>query len=196
VRRRYAGPGDILLLSVGRLQRRKGHDIAIQAIATLRTRLPNLRYVIAGDGEERSRLERLAADLNVQDRVFFAGIVSDADLPAFYAACDIFLLPNRVDEGDIEGFGIVFLEAAASGKPVIGGNNGGVPEAVDRDVTGLLVDGADVWAVAAAIADLATSEERRGRMGLAGRVRAHGSFSWQRAAAAVSELQRREASHA
>lgn len=196
VRRRYAGPGDILLLSVGRLQRRKGHDIAIQAIATLRTRLPNLRYVIAGDGEERSRLEQLAADLNVQDRVFFAGIVSDADLPAFYAACDIFLLPNRVDEGDIEGFGIVFLEAAASGKPVIGGNNGGVPEAVDRDVTGLLVDGADVWAVAAAIADLATSEERRGRMGLAGRVRAHGSFSWQRAAAAVSELQRREASHA
>jgi phosphatidylinositol alpha-1,6-mannosyltransferase len=97
VRRRYAGPGDILLLSVGRLQRRKGHDIAIQAIATLRTRLPNLRYVIAGDGEERSRLEQLAADLNVQDRVFFAGIVSDADLPAFYAACDIFLLPNRVE---------------------------------------------------------------------------------------------------
>src|SRR4029077_19042358 len=100
------------------------------------------------------------------------------------------------DAGDIEGFGIVFLEAAASGKPVIGGNSGGVPEAGDRDVTGVLADGADVSAVAAAIRDLATSEERRGRMGLAGRVRAHRCFSWQRAAMAVSELQRRVASHA
>jgi len=191
IRRRYAGDGDMLLLSVGRLQRRKGHDIAIQAIASLRERLPNLRYVIAGNGEERSRLEKLTVDLGVEDRVSFAGTIADDDLPAFYAACDIFLLPNRVDDGDIEGFGIVFLEAAASAKPVIGGDSGGVPEAVERDVTGLLVDGANVSAVAAAIADLATSEERRGRMGLAGRVRAHRCFSWQRAAIAVSDLQRR-----
>jgi phosphatidylinositol alpha-1,6-mannosyltransferase len=196
VRRRYAGSGDILLLSVGRLQRRKGHDVAIQAIAALRDRLPNLRYVIAGDGEERARLEAFVVAHGVQDRVFFAGTIPDEDLPAFYAASDIFLLPNRVDDGDIEGFGIVFLEAAAAGKPVIGGDSGGVPEAVERDVTGLLVDGASVAAVAAAIADLATSEERRGRMGLAGRVRAHRCFSWQRAAVAVSELQRRVASHA
>ncbi|OLD20126.1 MAG: hypothetical protein AUJ01_04745 [Acidobacteria bacterium 13_1_40CM_3_65_5] len=99
--------------------------------------------------------------------MFFAGTVSDADLPAFYAACDIFLLPNRVDDGDIEGFGIVFLEAAASGKPVIGGDNGGVPEAVERDVTGLLVDGADVWADGAggtrARARLLQLAARRGR---------------------------------
>jgi len=195
IRSRYAGDRDILLLSVGRLQRRKGHDVAIQAIASLRDRLPNLRYVIAGDGEERSRLEKLSVDHGVQDRVFFAGTVADADLAAFYAACDIFLLPNRIDDGDIEGFGIVFLEAAASGKPAIGGDSGGVPEAVERDVTGLLVDGENVSAVAAAIADLATSEERRGRMGLAGRVRAHRCFSWQRAALAVSELQRRVATH-
>ena len=195
VRCRYAGSGDILLLSVGRLQRRKGHDVAIQAIAALRDRLPNLRYVIAGDGEERARLEALAVGHGVQDRVFFAGIISDDDLPAFYAACDIFLLPNRVDDGDIEGFGIVFLEAAATGKPVIGGDSGGVPEAVERDVTGLLVDGASVAAVATAIADLASSEERRNRLGLAGRVRAHGCFSWQRAAIAVSDLQHRLASH-
>lgn len=194
VRRRYAGDADILLLSVGRLQRRKGHDVAIQAVAALHASLPGLRYVIAGDGEERPRLERLAAEHRVADRVFFAGAIPDADLPAFYAACDIFVLPNRVDAGDIEGFGIVFLEAAASGKPVIGGDSGGVPDAIERDVTGLLVDGADVSAVASAIRDLATSEERRGRMGLAGRVRAHRCFSWQRAATAVSKLQRRVAS--
>jgi phosphatidylinositol alpha-1,6-mannosyltransferase len=190
IRRAYAGPDELLLLSVGRLQRRKGQDVAIQAVARLRAELPGLRYVIAGDGEDRPRLEQLVAEFQLQDRVFFAGAVTDAELPAYYAACDVFLMPNRVDEGDIEGFGIVFLEAAATGKPVIGGDSGGVPEAVERNVTGLLVDGADVADVAAAIRELARCEPRRTRMGLAGRVRAHGSFSWQRAAAAVSELQR------
>jgi phosphatidylinositol alpha-1,6-mannosyltransferase len=191
VRRRYAGAHELVLLSVGRLQRRKGHDVAIEAVAALRDQVPHLRYVIVGNGEERSRLQQLVTARHVEDRVFFAGEVSDDELPAYYGACDIFLLPNRIDDGDVEGFGIVFLEAAASGKPVIGGISGGVPEAVERDVTGLLVDGADVTQVAAAIRDLAGSEPRRARMGLAGRVRAVGCFSWQRAAAAVSELQRR-----
>jgi phosphatidylinositol alpha-1,6-mannosyltransferase len=191
VRRKYAGDGDVLLLSVGRLQRRKGHDIAIRAIAALRDALPRLRYVIAGDGEERARLEGLVAEHQVGDRVFFAGVVADADLPAYYAACDVFLLPNRVDDGDIEGFGIVFLEAAASGRPVIGGDSGGVPEAVERDLTGLLVDGANVDAVSSAIRELATSETLRKAMGVAGRRRAVDGFSWQRAAAIVSELQTR-----
>lgn len=191
LRRRFAHDGDVLLLSVGRLQRRKGHDVSIQAIAALKDKLPNLRYLIVGDGDERTRLEQLSAEHNVHDRVFFAGTVPDCDLPEYYAACDIFLLPNRIDHGDIEGFGIVFLEAAAAGKPVIGGSSGGVPEAVERNVTGLLVDGSDVSSVAAAILDLATSQERRRRMGLAGRARVLGRFSWQRAAAAVSALQRR-----
>jgi phosphatidylinositol alpha-1,6-mannosyltransferase len=190
VRQRYAERDHILLLSVGRLQRRKGQDVAIQAVAALKHELPSLRYVIAGDGEERERLTKLVADCGVQDRVFFAGIVPDDELSAYYAACDIFLLPNRVEEGDIEGFGIVFLEAAATGKPTIGGDSGGVPEAVERDVTGLLVDGS-VEQVVGAIRSLATSEERRRRFGLAGRVRADGCFSWQRAASAVSALQAR-----
>lgn len=190
VREQYAQPGEILLLSVGRLQRRKGQDVAIQAVAALKHELPGLRYVIAGDGEERERLTRLVAECGVQDRVFFAGIVPDEELSEYYAACDVFLLPNRIEEGDIEGFGIVFLEAAASGKPTIGGDSGGVPEAVERDVTGLLVDGS-VEQVMYAIRALATSEERRRRFGLAGRVRADGCFSWQRAASAVSALQNR-----
>jgi phosphatidylinositol alpha-1,6-mannosyltransferase len=183
-------------LSVGRLQRRKGHDNAIRAVASLREELPNLRYVIAGDGEERARLEQLAADLQVEDSVFFAGTVSAEELPAFYAACDVFVLPNRVDEdGDLEGFGIVFLEAAASGKPVIGGDSGGVPEAVERDVTGLLVDGANVAAVSAAIQHLATSEPCRRRLGTAGRARVERCFSWDRAAHTISDLQLRVAVH-
>jgi phosphatidylinositol alpha-1,6-mannosyltransferase len=196
VRRRFAGDTDVMLLSVGRLQRRKGHDVAIRAVASLREELPNLRYVIAGDGEERARLERLAADEHVADRVFFAGTVSAEELPAFYAACDVFVLPNRVDEdGDLEGFGIVFLEAAASGKPVIGGDSGGVPEAVERDVTGLLVDGANVAAVSAAIQHLATSEPCRRRLGTAGRARVERCFSWDRAAHTISDVQLRVAVH-
>jgi phosphatidylinositol alpha-1,6-mannosyltransferase len=193
VRQRYAGDDDVMLLSVGRLQRRKGHDVAIRAVASLGAELPNLRYVIAGDGEERARLEQLVIDERVQDRVFFAGTIADDDLPAYYAACDVFLLPNRVDAGDIEGFGIVFLEAAASGKPVIGGDSGGVPEAVERDVTGLLVDGASVDAVAAAIRHLATSHACRARLGRAGRARVQRAFSWQRAASTIADLQLRVA---
>ena len=191
VRRRFADDDDVLLLSVGRLQRRKGHDVAIQAVARLRERMPRLRYVIAGDGEERPRLERMVAELGLEGRVFFAGVVTDTDLPSYYAACDVFLLPNRVDHGDIEGFGIVFLEAAAAGRPVIGGDSGGVPEAVEGNVTGLLIDGASVDCVAAAIADLGQSARRRHMMGAAGRVRAVERFSWERAAAAVSDLHRR-----
>jgi phosphatidylinositol alpha-1,6-mannosyltransferase len=191
IRARYAGPDDVLLLSIGRLQRRKGHDIAIEAMAQLSRELPNLKYVIAGDGEERERLEQIARDRGVADRVFFAGVVSDAELPAFYTASDIFVLPNRIDNGDIEGFGIVFLEAAASGRPAIGGDSGGVPEAVERDVTGLLVDGADAADVAKGIRTLAASPEQRRRMGEAGRARARDSFSWSRAAAIVSDLQLR-----
>jgi phosphatidyl-myo-inositol dimannoside synthase len=188
IRGHYASDGDVLLLSVGRLQRRKGQDVAIETIAALRDELPHLKYVIVGDGEERARLQQLVAAHRLDDRVFFAGEVPEADLPAYYGACDIFLLPNRIDDRDVEGFGIVFLEAAASGKAVIAGNSGGVPEAVEAGITGLLVDGANRADVASAIRELATSEARRDRMGLAGRVRARRCFSWQRAAAAISDL--------
>ncbi len=191
IRARYAGPGDVLLLSVGRLQRRKGHDMAIEAVARLRSELPRLRYVIAGDGHERMRLEQLARDRGVDDIVFFAGAIADDELPAYYAACDVFLMPNREEDGDLEGFGIVFLEAAATGKPVIGGDSGGVPEAVERDVTGLLVEGRDPDAVREAIRTLASSADLRQRMGLAGRRRARDLFSWSHAAALISDLQRR-----
>jgi phosphatidylinositol alpha-1,6-mannosyltransferase len=189
VRGRFANGDDILLLSVGRLQRRKGHDTAIRAVAALSETCPTLRYVIAGDGEERPRLEALALKYGVSDRVVFAGVVPEEHLPAYYAACDIFLLPNRIDNGDIEGFGIVFLEAAASGKPVIGGDSGGVPEAVGDRTTGLLTEGGSVESVAAAIHDLASSPSRRHALGTAARTRVQKLFSWQHAAARVSELQ-------
>ena len=188
LRRRFAASAELLLLSVGRLQRRKGQDLVIQALGRLRDEAPRLRYVVVGDGDERRRLETLAREHGVSDRVTFAGEVSAAELPTFFAACDIFLLPNRLDGQDIEGFGIVFLEAAAAGKPAIGGRTGGVPEAIAEGETGALVEGTSAEELAAAIRLLARSPEVRARMGEAGRRRVLERFTWERAAATVADL--------
>lgn len=182
------GDGDTLLLSVGRLQRRKGHDRVIEAVAALKDMLPGLRYAIVGDGEERPRLECLAAQAGVRDRVVFTGAVPEDTLPAYFAASDVFVLPNRRDGADIEGFGIVFLEAAACGKPVIGGNSGGVPEAIDHGRTGLLVDGTDVQELARAIDRLARDPAERQALGSAGRERVLRGFTWDHAAAQVVRI--------
>jgi len=192
LRRSLAPNGETVLLSVGRLQTRKGHDVMIQAVERLtRTHHRSLRYVIVGDGAERSRLEALVDQCRVRDYVTFAGEVPAALLPHYFAACDIFVLPNRVDQGDVEGFGIVYLEAAASGKPAIGGRSGGVPEAIAEGVTGLLVSGTDVDELAATIARLMESESSRRALGDAGRARAVREFSWEAAAARVASIHRR-----
>jgi phosphatidyl-myo-inositol dimannoside synthase len=188
MRQRFVPGGGPMLLSVGRLQRRKGHDLAIEAVARLTTELPGLRYVIVGNGEERNRLEALTRSLGVESHVIFVGEANAADLPAFYAACDVFLLPNRIDQSDIEGFGIVFLEAAASERPSIGGNTGGVPEAVAEDMTGLLVSGTDAEELAAAIRRLATDHVLARRLGRAGRARVLREFTWTVTSAKVAAV--------
>ena len=146
-----------------------------------------MRYVIVGDGDERSSLEQLASDLGVHRQVVFGGEVSDRELPSYYGAADLFVHPNRDDRGDIEGFGIVFLEAAAAGLPVIGGNSGGVPEALEDGVTGFLVDGRDAGDLARKIRLLTESSDLRRRMGDAGRARVVREFTWNRAAARLME---------
>ncbi|MCE9590105.1 MAG: glycosyltransferase family 4 protein [Planctomycetes bacterium] len=190
LRRKYVPPGRLMVLTVGRFPPRKGHDTTLRALAKLRDHSPVLHYVIAGDGEgdERARLERLVDELNLRDRVTFAGMVRGADLPRFYAACDLFVMPNRREGSDVEGFGIVFLEAAACGKPTIGGRSGGVPEAVGENETGLLVGGTDADELATAIAQLAGDEGLRRRMGEAGRKRVVERFTWPRAAEAVAGI--------
>lgn len=188
VRRRFAPGAEVLLVSVGRLQRGKGHDVAIEAVARLAPNRPGLHYLIVGDGPERGRLESLVDRWGVRDRVSFAGGVSNAELPAYFAAADIFMHPNRREGQVIEGFGIVFLEAAASGKPAIGGACGGVEEAVVDGVTGRLVSGTDVVELAACIQALAESPWERGRMGEAARARVVESFTWDRAARQVMQV--------
>jgi phosphatidylinositol alpha-1,6-mannosyltransferase len=183
LRRRLAPAGGLVLLSVGRLQRRKGHDAVLRALLRLGGSADAMRYVIVGDGDERPRLQQLAADLGIQQHVTFVGEVSDSELPSYYGAADLFVHPNRDDRGDIEGFGIVFLEAAAAGLPVIGGNSGGVPEALEDGVTGFLVDERDPWELVRKIRLLAESEDLRRRLGDAGRARVVREFTWDRAAA-------------
>jgi phosphatidylinositol alpha-1,6-mannosyltransferase len=190
LRRRLAPKGEPLLLTVGRLQRRKGQDLVIKALAFLKNDFPSMRYVIVGTGEERGRLEQLADNLAVRHRIDFVGAATADELPAYYAAADMFVHPNRVDEGEAEGFGIVFLEAAAAGLPTIGGNSGGVPEAVESGTTGILVEGHDVAELADAIRRLATDEALRRRMGGAGRALVRRAFTWERAAADVAAVHR------
>jgi phosphatidylinositol alpha-1,6-mannosyltransferase len=188
IRARFAGPDDILFVSIGRLQRRKGHDVAIKALAEVRRTVPHIRYLVVGDGTHRPHLEQLTRDLGLTDIVSFAGEVPDDTLPQWYRAADVFLMPNRTDGVDFEGFGIVFLEAAACGLPVIAGQSGGAPEAVLADVTGRLVDGTDVGAVAEAIVALALNPGLRASLGRCGLHRVQTEFTWEIAASRVASL--------
>ena len=188
-RGRYAAEGQTLFLSVGRLHRRKGHDLVLKALAQMAPADLNVRYLIAGDGACRTALEAEARSLGLGDRVVFLGVVPEDALPALYAACDVFLMPNRQDGVDFEGFGIVFLEAAASGLASIGGRSGGVPEAVENGVTGLLVSGTDVTELASAMRKL-MARDVRAAMGTAGRARVLREFTWARGAERVAACHR------
>jgi phosphatidylinositol alpha-1,6-mannosyltransferase len=132
-------------------------------------------------------------ELGVNDRVIFLGAVSSDMLPACYAAADIFVHPNRVDGRDFEGFGLVFLEAAAAGLPVIAGQTGGAPEAIEAGKTGLLVSGTDVAEMVRALRCLLANPDGRRAMGRAGRERAVSQFSWERAADLTRQAHERAA---
>lgn len=159
-----------MLLSVARLVERKGIDIVLNAIAHLIKTLP-LTYCIVGEGPERVRLEARAASLGIAQNVRFFGGADDETLKALYALCDAFILvPKAAQSGrDVEGFGMVYLEANAFGKPVIGADTGGVRDAIIANTTGLLVPPEDIDAVIHAIRQLAESPTLCQRLGESGR---------------------------
>jgi phosphatidylinositol alpha-1,6-mannosyltransferase len=180
VRRRHSLQGAPVLLTVGRLQRRKGQDMVIQALPRIAQKIPNVKYVIVGSGEEQTALVELARRYAVQDKVIFVGKVIDGELAAYFAACDVFIMPNRQIGPDIEGFGIVFLEAGAAGKPVIGGRSGGTGEAIIEGETGLRVDGENVEEIANAALSLLVDSIKAHCLGACGRRRVENEFSWER----------------
>jgi len=171
------------LLSVARLIERKGVDTVIRALPRLDA---DIRYRVVGTGPDLARLQRLAYDLGLVDRVCFVGRLDAADLEREYAACSAFVLPaRRTADAEREGYGLVYFEAAAWGRPVIAGRSGGEIDAVVDGETGLLVDGASVDAVADAIASLLGDVSLMQRLGAAGRARVERSHNWNAAARAV-----------
>lgn len=169
-----------VLLTVGNLVERKGHDLVLKALASLRKTIPNLLYVIAGRGPHEGALRRLAHQLGIADCVQFKGHVPHHDLTSLYACCDVFLMPSRflpVDH-DVEGFGIVYLEASACSRAVIGGRSGGIEDAVLDGKTGFLVDPGEVGALEQAVLRLWRHPGLRISLGAAGRKRVISELTW------------------
>jgi phosphatidylinositol alpha-1,6-mannosyltransferase len=179
-----------ILLTVGRLVRRKGFDTVLQVLPSLRAEFPDLRYRIVGDGPDRGFLEQMARDLNLSDTVEFSGRVSDDALPDIYRRSDIFVMPAREETGSasIEGFGIVYLEASASGLPVVAARSGGAVEAVRDGETGFLVPPDDPEALTRVLRELVLDAARRHSMGQAGRRWVEEEMNWDRAAAEIARL--------
>jgi phosphatidyl-myo-inositol dimannoside synthase len=181
----------LVLLTVGRLQRRKGHDNVLRALRQVLQQVPNLVYLIVSDGEERLALEQLAKELNVDQAVRFVGEVPGPDLSRYYNTCDIFILANRtLSNGEFEGFGIVFLEASACGKPVIAGNSGGTADPVRHGWNGLRVDASQPMEIAEAIVGLAKDPARRAVMGSLGRELAESEYEWEQVTERILALSR------
>ena len=173
------------LLTVARLLKRKGIHRVIKAMPKVLSKFPNARYVVVGDGGYRDKLVKMAMESPARDSIEFTGPVSDAEKWKWYRECTLFVMPST-----IEGFGIVYLEANAFGKPVIGGNVMGVPEAVADGETGLLVDPLDVDAIANAIIGLLQNPSEARRLGDSGRKRAERDFGWRARAEQFLELVR------
>jgi len=182
------GRADKLVFSVGRLSRRKGFDQAIRAVARLRSEGIAVRYVIAGIGEDADYLDGLIAQHRLQGIAHRIGAVKEADLPRWLNACDVFAMPNRDINGDNEGFGMVFIEAAACGKPSLAGEAGGTGSAVLHGETGLRVDGTSGEAVADGLRSLLTQPALAFERGQRALQRVEREFAWERVADKTRKL--------
>ena len=169
-----------VLLTVARLVPRKGIDTVLASLPRVLRDVPNALYVVAGDGPDRPRLERLAREHGVSASVRFLGAVP-GDIARYYNACDVFVMPARVEPEDVEGFGLVFLEAGACAKPVVGARAGGAVDAIVEGRTGLLVPPDDPAALASALSGLLRDEARRVAMGREGRTHVLADGTWDRA---------------
>jgi phosphatidylinositol alpha-1,6-mannosyltransferase len=180
LRRRYRVGDAPLVVCVSRLVARKGQDTLIRALPLVRERVPGVRVLLVGGGPGGDRLRRLAREVGMDEHVVFAGAVPAAEVAAHHAVGDVFALPCRTRGGglDVEGLGIVLLEAAAAGLPVVAGDSGGAPETVQEGRTGHVVDGRDVAAVASAVAGLLSDPERARAMGAAGRAWMRQEWTW------------------
>lgn len=190
LRARYRLGDRPVVVCVSRLVPRKGQDMLIRALPGIRQRVPGAALVVVGGGPYRDSLRRLAHSFGVAAHVVFTGGVPGDELPAHHAMADVFAMPCRTRGAglDVEGLGIVCLEASASGVPVVVGRSGGAPETVRDGETGVVVDGWDVGAIAASVGDLLADPVSAARMGAAGRGWVVDNWQWHTQAERLSEL--------
>lgn len=181
IRMRYGlGADQPLVVCVARLVARKGQDVLVEAWPRVRARVPDAHLLLAGDGPMAARLRRQIARLDLGGAVTLGGRVGFRELPAVHAAADVFAMPcrTRLAGLDVEGLGIVYLEAQATATPVVAGRSGGAPESVLDGTTGLVVDGASAADVGDALTSLLRDPGRCGTMGLAGRGFVECRYAW------------------
>ena len=190
MRARYRLGERPVVLCLSRLVPRKGQDMLIRALPAVRERIDGAALVIVGGGPYRDALHRLAHQFGVAEHVVFTDGVPSGELPAHHAMADVFAMPCRTRGAglDVEGLGIVYLEASATGVPVVAGRSGGAPETVVDGETGLVVDGWDVGAIAAAVSDVLADPDRAVRMGAAGRRWVVDNWQWRYKAQRLGEL--------
>ena len=170
------------IVCVGRLVHRKGQDRLVEAMPAILKRFPDAALVFVGEGPHRAHLEKLVKVKKVEKFVQFIGRIQYINLPEYIAIGDVFAMPSRSRFFglEVEGLGIVYLEASACGLPVIGGDSGGAPDAVKHGETGFVVDGNDVDAITHRIIQLLADKKLRDEMGSAGRQWAIQEWSWDR----------------
>lgn len=177
-----------VLVTIGRVTQLKGQDTVIRSLPKVLNRVPNLNYLVVGDGKYRGELEYLVKELGLTDNVFFTGFIDYFDIVPYFKVADIFIMVSRSVENTEEGFGIVFIEANMCKKPVIAGRSGGMVDAVEDGITGLLVDPVNVNEVADAIVKLATDGELRKHLGEQGHKRAVEKFDYKKTLNKLAEL--------
>jgi phosphatidylinositol alpha-1,6-mannosyltransferase len=183
---------DPVLLTVGRLVKKKGHETVLRSLPVILKEFPQLRYLIVGEGPERIRLEELTIRYGLTRCVTFVGNVPHSELGDYYRAADIFCMVNQSDQsGDIESFGMVFIEANATAKPVIGGRSGGTAQSIAEGETGLLCDPGNASQAAAQLLLLLRNSDLRARMGNAGLARARQNFDWASRASQLFDVHQR-----
>jgi phosphatidylinositol alpha-1,6-mannosyltransferase len=190
VRRRHRLGDRPVIVCVSRLVPRKGQDMLIRALPAVCRRVPGTALLLVSGGPYRRRLERLAAEHGVASDVVFTGSVPWAELPAHYAAGNVYAMPCRTRAGglDVEGLGIVYLEASACGLPVVGGDSGGAPDAVLDGETGFVVGGRDLAALTDRLVDLLSNPAKAAAMGAAGRAWIERDWRWEAQAARMTDV--------
>jgi phosphatidylinositol alpha-1,6-mannosyltransferase len=172
--------GRFVVLTVSSLNPRKDHETVLEAIRILKDKYEDLLYVIVGSGGHRPHIERKIEDLGLLENVKLAGFVATEELPDYYAACDVFVLNSSIaDNGDVEGFGIVLIEANLMGKPVIGTRGSGMEEAIEDEKSGLLVPMKNPEETAKALEYFYLNPDKKEEMGRYGRERALRHFTWR-----------------